>query len=395
MRKAAPWSQMVLALIFGLLSLAPGAQAGPLVSGNPHINNLPTGTTPPLPGIAGSAWTEINAYHVSSQAEVNRALAYNNYNKPKILSDDAGGVTVPEAESWIDQACAHGVHYEHWDAAMLTKATSGVVIDSIDDFEGDSVQILNYIRDHSCASILTPNGTLTRGTGANSTKLYWNGAPINLVGFGWTGVLVGNNFKFNPYLDVLHDHHVNLIRVWIIDQWTALSVDQAGAPHLENANLPFKGTIDFNGSTDTLDIMQVKPAFITRLVNFVDKAAARGIVVQLSLFDRHGVRNISGSYGNWLGSPYNKDNNKNGILLPGGANAAAPGFLGVIPPAGQNPPANTIAASHAALVRAIYQAVASKGNVILEIMNEPLAAEWGEQPITDWHNWIGQLAHGG
>ncbi len=150
-------------LLTAAVDLSGAFAARPLVSSNPHAKDLPSGT-PPLAGIAAIPCTTANAYHVSSSTEVSNALGYPSYDKPKILSDDAGQVSANQAKTWISDTCTAGEHYEHYDRALSNAATSGVIIDSLADFPAASKNVLNYIKNVSCVSDLAPGGQLSRSS---------------------------------------------------------------------------------------------------------------------------------------------------------------------------------------------------------------------------------------
>lgn len=357
------------------------------VSVNPHAAVLPAGS-PPLAGLAAIPCTAANAYHVSSDPEVERALAYPSYGKPKILSDDAGGVTVAEAKRWIARACAAGAHYEHWDAALGPAAMSGRRIDSLADFPEDSREVLSYVERESCASRLEPGGTLTR----RGTELLWNGRPVSLVGDSWMGSLAGRNFDPAGYLGVLAEHRVNLTRVWVVEQWTGLEVKSPEAPVYGNAVLPFPGDFARGG----VDLARPDDVFLDRLRSFVHAASERGIVVQLTLFDRHGLLDQEDSWGRWRGSPYNRAHNTGELFAPGPPGKAPPDFVDLCRPtdARSAPPGCPVQDLHFRFVRALRDAVAGTGNVLFEVMNEPVAEEWGEDRIVAFHRWVAAVAAG-
>lgn len=378
------------AVVCLLVSTAASAQSNRIVSGNPHEPALRSGATPPLAGIASLANSNANAYHVSSQTEVDRALAYNTYGKAKILSDDAGGVSPANAMAWMDQACAAGHHYEHFDAALGSagygyRATNGQIIDTLSDFPSQSKNVLSHIKASTCVSDLAAFGTLSVVNG----QFRWNGQNVKLMGHSWMGALAGKNFSIDGYLNVLEQHRVNLTRVWVVEQWTGLLINKPGAPHPTNAVLPFTGAIDFAGNGDTVNLFVVNPAFITRLKEFVNKAWARGIVVQLTLFDRHGLLNNAGEYGRFLGSPYNKANNKDTLMTAGPAGKAPIHWLSNCTTAPA--PDCQICDSQLNLVETIVGELDGYGNVIFEIMNEPLSTEWGESQVVSWHSWVAGL----
>ncbi len=381
-----------LALLCGAALACTGASVasdpGVPVSVNPHAAVLPAGS-PPLAALAGIPCVAAASYHVSSEEEVDHVLGYPSYGKPKILSDDAGGVTVAEAERWIARACAAGDHYEHWDAALGPAAMSGERIESLADFPAASREVLDYIEKKSCASDLEPGGTLSR----RGTELLWNGRPVSLVGDSWMGSLAGSNFDVEGYLDVLAAHRVNLTRVWLIEQWTGLEVKSPRAPVWENAILPFSGDL----ARGTIDLTHPDDGFLARLHGFVRAASARGIVVQLTLFDRHGLLDKDDELGRWRGSPYNRDHNAGERFAAGPGGKAPPDFVDLCRPTETGtPPADCpVQSLHFRFVRAIRDAVAGSGNVILEVMNEPVADEWGEDRIVAFHRWVAGVALAG
>jgi hypothetical protein len=334
-----------------------------------------------LKDVADIPCTAANAYHVSSDTEVTRALGYPDYGKPKILSDDAGGVTAAEAKAWIGRACSAGEHYEHYDLGLTEVASSGVIIDSLADFPSESRNVLNYIKNQSCVSDLAPGGTLTRV----NREFYWNGQQVNLIGHGWPGAVAGLNFNTTKYLDILEDHRVNFTRIWVIDQFTGLAVRSPQTPLHSNAILPFNGQIS-NGS---VDLTSFNIAFLNRIKDFVQKASERGIVVQVTLFDRHGLLNKTDlPWGRWLGSPYNTANNNSSLFGAGASNMAPADFVSLCQPTfTQGATSCPIQSTHFNFIKAVRNELADQGNVIFEIMNEPLAAEWGEAAITAFHRW--------
>lgn len=370
------------------LSPACASNPGVLVSVNPNAADLPRGE-PPLAALADLPCVDVNAYHVSSRDEVVAALAYPGYGRPRILSDDAGDVGHNETKDWIVRACEAGEHYEHFDGPVGPAAMSGETIDAPDDFPPASRDVLAFIRDESCASDLDPGGTLSR----DGTELLWNGEPVSLVGHSWMGAVAGRNFDVEGYLDVLAAHRVNLTRVWVVEQWTALAVDAAGAPAFANAALPFAGDL----AQGTVDLRAMDRDYLDRLRAFVRAASERGIVVQLTLFDRHGLLNEGDRWGGWRGSPYNRENNSGDLFAPGPEGRAPPDFVALCRPnlTDRPPPDCPVQALHFELVRRVRDAVAGTGNVILEVMNEPVAEEWGEEPVVDFHRWVAAVAAGG
>lgn len=378
---------LALAALSWTAACASSASTGVPVSVNPHAAELPAGE-PPLVGIATMGCTIANAYHVSSDEEVDRALGYPDYGKPKILSDDAGEVSVAEAERWIARACEAGAHYEHFDAALGPAAMSAVPIDGLGDFPATSREVLSFIAEESCVSDLETPGSLSR----RGTELLWNDQPVSLVGHSWMGAVAGLNFDIEGYLDVLADHRVNLTRVWAVEQWTGLAVDGPETPRWDNALLPFRG----DASAGELDPTRIRRSYVERLKRFVREAGRRGIVVQLTLFDRHGLLDRNEQWGRWRGSPYNRANNGSELFAGGPEGSAPRDFVSLCDPrAVAEPPGDcSVQRLHDRFVRRLRDALAGEGNVIFEVMNEPLAGEWGEASVETFHRWVAGVALG-
>jgi len=347
---------------------APPAQAAGsrIISVNPRYNELYPGT----PGFEDNPKIHVLSYHIHTTAEVNGCLGNTGYGKPIILSDDGYAASdVPAVLSFIEAAAAAGEHYEHFDAHIGEDPPAGGGamacnrIDSLDDFPESSRTIMAALGQH--ASRLAPGGTLT----VSGRELYWNGQPVTLMGSDWMGALAGLNFDINGYLDILASYQVNLVRVWCIEQWTGTCMGN----DFNNGILPFVGTYG------QWDLSRLNDAYFTRLRQFVQAAWDRGIVVQLTLFDRCGlVKN--NERGTWLDSPYNLANNMNGFLpTPAGKYPAFTGLDGT-----------QIGAVNRAFTQRVVNEVKNYGNVIYEIMNEP-HHYFSNQ--TEWHQWVADIIH--
>jgi len=332
---------------------------GQIVSVNPGHNN------PNIPGAEMGFETDPNihviAYHPHTLTQVTNCMARGAlYNKPIIISDDnKTAVDVPLTQSKISQTFYGGEHYEHFDVHLGDNgAMTSAIIDGEEDFPYESITVLNSLGTY--ASTLSPGGTLT----VHNREFYWNGQPVTLMGSSWMGAMVGLNFSAAGYLDVLANHGVNLTRQWCIEQWTAT----CNGSCTQNSNVPFAGTYQ-NWNLDAYN-----DAYYDRMKEFIQAAWARGIVVQLTLFDRHGV-----STGMWSTSPYNAQyNNKNFLVVPTGEDY--PPFVDLAPA--------PIWDVNEAFIYKTMNELKGFNNVIYEIMNEP-ADIWANH--VPWHIAIAQV----
>lgn len=334
-----------------------------VISINPRYNELYPGT----PGFEDDPRFHVLAYHIHTMAEVNNCLGNAAFGKPVILSDDGYAADdVPTVLSFIEAAAAAGEHYEHFDSHIgkPTPAGGGAmecqIIDNLDDFPAESRTIMAALGQH--ASRLTPGGTLT----VAGSEFLWNGQPVTLMGSDWMGAMAGLNFDIDGYLDVLAGYHVNLVRVWCIEQWTGVCMGN----NVNNGILPFAGTYG------QWDLTQHNDAYFTRVKQFVQAAWDRGIVVQLTLFDRCGLVN-NPDRGVWGDSPYNVANNTNSFLPTTGRYPTFTGMDGT-----------QIGTVNRAFTERIVYELKDKGNAIYEIMNEP-HHYFADQ--TAWHQWVADI----
>lgn len=360
------------------------AQTGSrLISANPHrLNTCPVTAPSQIPQIpiASNSKIDANAYHTwgpdstmpTCIVDAVASATFASHEKPKIVASDGGKWTNQAALNWITTLKNAGAHYEHYDRYFDVSCTKcpnrGDVIDDATDFPASSHTVRQKLGQN--ATHLLPNGTLTR----NQDKLHWTGnsSPITLMGYSWMGALAGNNFNIEGYLDVLQSYGINFTRVWAVEQWTGLAVDSPNTPLVSNDFTPFGGNL-----TVKWDLSQPSEPFFTRASDFAQAAADRGIVVQLSLFDYHGLLNEL-TYGRWLGSPYNKANNVNGFFDAGPTNSPPPSFLGR--------DGTAIGAINRAYIERVAQRLGGYGNVIFEIMNEPKDGDWADDEV--WHDWV-------
>ncbi len=425
---------VIIGIAVAALTAPPAARAARgVINANQHPVNTLDGCSPPLPEppdpafsiLGASPDVSMQAYHVSKDwADLTQARCYNHFEKPRIFSDDASFAGLPcnsRQLQYIDEICddiddtdslalkARGVeHYEHWEGSLSALAKNGDTIGGYSTWPAGGcaqTMLLNYashVRDSGCAGMkvgsqpvvpISPNGTLRRDTGTNPRRLLWNGNPATLIGFGHMGALAANERSllvgYQPpppapfvdgYLGSLRKYGANLTRIWAIEQFSGLAT--CHEPLLEGLT-PFSGSFaaDYNLSVEGLS-----PAFFRRLRQFAQLAADRGIVVQLSLWDRHSLVHRT-CQGAWGGSPYNMENNttQNPRFIDGSgldtvcACRPCGRIMGEEP---EDTPCNTIdeilndshiVPIHRAYLQRVAHEVGGVGNMIFEIMNEMYA----------------------
>lgn len=287
--------------------------------------------TPPIPTLGNSNYVSANSYHVGTDCqEVQARCNYRALSKPKIISSDIACVDPDVAKDWIrdvvqDSHHALGmVHYEHFDPCLSLKATKGLFIGGLDTIPADdfcgseppagsrwatsSREMLDWIAGYDGASPLSQNGQLLRSGG----KLQWKtgslAADKRLIGYGFMGALAaGDRLDIPLYLAALRAKNVNLTRVWAFEQWTALAVDRDPGTVVSEGPTPFAGAL-WDGSKYNLE--SPSSYFYTRLREFAQAGADRGIVVQLSVFDKHGlICHQENRPGQYRDSPFRDVNN--------------------------------------------------------------------------------------
>lgn len=352
-RRAVRWSARGGLLVLMFIA-SPGFAGRRLVTANlhptAHANNpcsfepeeCPEDISPPLENLAAFDRLGGGAFHVRFDCQVVKARCeYAHNGRTKILSSDVKDTRPEDVQRWIqfeeiltrDHEVGQ-IHFEHFDRCLSRWAGAGNAIlnplGSVDDFptaaECENLQppifigpraMLEWMRDDSGASAtetrLLQNGTLLTQSGS-PRKLRWKAFeagtfdedPKRLVGLGYMGALAAGDSRLaiGPYMRALRDHNVNLTRVWSVEQWTGLP------PTGSEGVTPFAGTFagDYNLGEDS-------PVFYDRLRRFAQEGADRGVVVQLSLFDKHGLicPAIDGRYKD---SPYKNGNNHPQPFMP-------------------------------------------------------------------------------
>jgi PKD repeat protein len=324
---------------------------------------------------------QANAYHVKDTAGANNYLAQTQWNKPIILSDDGAdgyanewwGSNPTQLAEWAGLAAAAGEHYEHNDPILIS-ATEGGGPYGLDNLHADSIACMQILGNY--ATPLTPNGTLTR----SGSNFYWNGQEIQLFGNTVLGSMImdpgGNDYI--QFLDLLQQYGNNFTRTWVINQWQVLGNGLGGICAFAGSN--------YNWNLDT-----VNETFINRMHAFMQAAWDRGIVVQLSLSDRCGLKNQPDwGTGAFIGSPYYKNNN-NKTYLDMPSNLEYARFLDIPTDYSTN-----IYLTNDLLYRRIASELKNYGNLILECMNEPTHSRtgygWTNARISAWHKWVADIA---
>jgi len=168
--------------------------------------------------------------------------------------------------------------------------------------------------------------------------LTWCGEPVRLIGYGNYGIIAESAFDHEVFFDRLVADGVGMVRIWGQYQWA-------------NDLMPFAG------SRGSWDLTAPNPAFDARLRAVMEAAAARGIVVMLTLFDSVGIEGSATDGNRWINSPYRAENNAQAYLRnPSGFNSTdGPVWTEVNQP----------------YLERTIDAVCDLPNVIYEIMNEP------------------------
>lgn len=391
-------------------NLHPTAQAG-----NCSPTTCPQDVTPPLENLAAFPRLGGSAFHVGSNCQAAKARCeYAHNSRTKILSSDVKDVNPLDVQDWIldIQSSAHElgqIHFEHFDLCLSKWAGEGhPILDPFGEPDRDfptaaecaamipSIDIgpramLQFIRDGSGASAsetrLLQNGTLlTQST--SPRKLRWKALdgstfpedPKRLVGLGYMGALAAGDarLEIEPYMRALRNHNVNFTRVWSVEQWTGQ------APSAYEGVTPFAGTF---GGKYNLD--EDSPIFFDRLRRFAQEAADRGVVVQLSLFDKHGLI-CPGSNGRYKHSPYKDFNNEpQEFMLDSWTSCSCTNLIGDDAPGSLVAPNchplplfigesggqydDEMLAIHSRYLRRVGEEVGGVGNMLFEVINEALA----------------------
>jgi len=370
---------------------------------------------------------DANAYHVGAGTTGECKFAkvrckYDDHSRPKIISSDDGYVPHADAEHYMQVIAGRSVgtyHYEYWDACLTDHAMHSFVIPNAtgdpfpdadtchDDYNlpaYGSQDMIEWIGNpannvvSSGATMLLQNGWLHRDSSSQYLKWKaWNGTGFvdnakRLMGFGYMGALGAGPDRLlaGPYMRALRFYNINFTRVWAMELWTALQTPEGPTP--------FPHVQDQDGYL--YHLFEDNAVFYNHLRNFAQQAADRGIVVQLDLFDKHGLIYHQAHY-RYKDSPYRDDNNNTvwdpdyqwlaNIIDPCGNPSSEDPDLG--PPsdgleAANCHPLDTFATDadmqgvHRRFLRRVGEEVGGIGNMMFEIINEVLAPAGDESG--DW-----------
>ena len=172
--------------------------------------------------------------------------------------------------------------------------------------------------------------------------LTWCGEPVRLVGYGNYGIVAERAFDYRSFLDRMADEHgLNFLRVWGQYQWA-------------NDLMPFLGT------RGDRDLVAEDPQFYSRLRDIAEYAAARGVVLQVTLFDSVQLEGSHSDGTRWVNSPYRSANNRQGYLDdPTDFNRG---------PRRQPPIWNAVNQPY---IEAMVDTLCDLPNIVYEVMNEP------------------------
>lgn len=205
----------------------------------------------------------------------------------------------------------------------------------------------------------------------NPHYFVFRGKPTVLIGSGeHYGAVLNRDFDQLRYLDAIAGAGLNLTRLFVgtyYEKQGAFGIrHNTLAPAAGRAIVPWARSTT-PGAADggnKLDLERWDEEYFERLLAFVSRAAARGIVIEVVLFSSY--------YGadGWAGSPLNAANNINGV--------------GTVPKERANTLDNgSLLAAQEKVVRRIVERLHGFDNVYYEIQNEPWADH--EQPAAVVH----------
>lgn len=439
------WRALIAATIAAVVGDGSLRAGQGVVSVNQHDFEAPVSCTsthscttfsdPPFPAILDDETNHVDAfsYHINSDggtplnnSRFCRATCEFKYgNRPKILSTDRGYASEADLADWRDYLCAEyanstnrgRLHLEHWDTALTDAGVEGKCLAGFTTWPQSSQDRAVVIadRDETCIPPLQQNGRIQQGndSGSGLTKLYWRNhrsAPlsaVNLFGFGFMGaVAMGERLDQEAFLNSVFEKRGNFFRVWAVEQWTG---GRAADPTTCGALVQDEGPNPFHGSLalpNGFSLDEHNPAYYSTLRSLVQHAADRGIVIQLSVFDKHGLIDKNGKncqcwpqWGRFAESPYNAANNTTWVSPPpyieaGWATCDCPPRpnckdevtdydifsigSGCVPPVEFIQP--EVTAHNNELIRRLAREVGGIGNVIFEVVNEAIAgADWPGQ----------------
>ncbi len=196
------------------------------------------------------------------------------------------------------------------------------------------------------------------------TNAYLDGQRTVFTGYGNYGALY-SDYDYAAFLDELQQSGVNFTRQWVCP----IPTDWGDQPRQPIVRRP-DGTYDFS---------RLDPIFWKRFHRFLELAAARRIVVQITLWDR-----VSVARANYFAK--NPLNTALGGWLPPVRGVGTPHFYAD----------RDLREHQRAFTQAVVREIHMGGhwNVLLEVMNEPIAGSISQ--VEGWHQacyrWIRELS---
>jgi len=334
--------------------------------------------------------------------------------RPKIVSTDAGPAAAASVAQWLEVVCDDAtrdalpgkpgayrgrLHLEHWEDDLSLVRTNGDCLGGYNDWGGGAnggQAIANLFAGVStecrAAATTIPNGLIYRP--ANTDRLKWSttksNEEITLLGFGHMGaVAMGDRLTLPNYTRDMRWKGINFTRVWAIEQWVGDSPNNCTASG--KGPTPFPGTL----ANNNFNLEGANKNFYKYLRRFVQSAADHGIVVQLSVFDRHGIVAPGAGRGGFDSSPYNRIHNTEDDLtgrFPNppaciaqgeGSHLEDPELAPCVPPAGFILPGAN-ADFHFPYLARVARETGAIGNVMYEVINEAVQGSWPGGDGEDW-----------
>ncbi|HSM14050.1 MAG TPA: hypothetical protein VLA66_08265 [Thermoanaerobaculia bacterium] len=383
----------------------------------------------PLEDLGAESLLGGNSYHVKTDCQVLQAKCnYKPRAMPKILSSDLKDVDPEDVQRWIlelDDLHPDGqLAFEHMDTCLVHIAENSADPiggwDTIPDHTscpfpanviGSREMLLWFLNSSQATesrSVLYQNGTLHRG-GTNGRMFYWNGwnpgppagfvdSAKRLAGIGFMGAIAMGPERFDAgaFFAVLRAHNTNFLRLWLLDQWSGLATlpSQGLTPFLGSYNPGPNNSFCNDPINGCYDLGKDNPDFFSHLRKVTQSAADRGIVLQQTLFEKHGLI-CPGRTSQYGGSPYRDWLNQQSYLPNTIDNCTCSGAsdgpwedpltVDCHPRDEFANDTHAIAAIHQRFLRRVGEEVGGIGNAIFEVINEAYAPI-GSDP-GDWGSW--------
>src|SRR3954462_6520449 len=242
---------------------------------------------------------------------------------------------------------------------------------------------LGLIVSRPCAVAEVPAGKLRQGPAItihpeNPKYFLFRGKPAFLLTACEHYVSVLNRpFNYRKYLDDLVDKHMSLTRTFLLYRELPSAKNPASPckPRPEDyiAPWPRKGPALALDGQPKFDLDSWNPEFFERLHRFLDAAAQRGIVVELTLLSNSYAPEI------WALNPLRAENNMQGV-----GKIEWPEYISLKDPA--------VVARQLAHVRKIVQETVRYDNVYYEICNEPGGGFEGHVSAEEVDQWQAEIA---